>query len=216
MTGNKGVFRNVNILREFNAGSTTEIIDIYQPGWLNAYDIVTTAKYSGFITSLRLTIDISSIPELQPVPTDALADDTTINNAATETFNGNGKKCLSFYIRTSDTPIIKVADIYLFNQRPYYYLDLINYFTSAGTFDVAPDTIISCGITDAGYGLLTGNDRILLLGTAVEEVPQTAPDTTTIINNGTSSTTLLDLAPITNAIAALQNDIDSIQALLGE
>lgn len=173
MAGNKGIFRNVNILREFNASSTTEIIDIYQPGWLNPYDIISTAKYSGFITSLRLTIDISSIPILTTVQTDVLADDTTINDAATETFNGNSKKCLTFYIRTNDTPNIKVADIYLFNQRPYYYLDLINYFTSAGTFDVAPDTIISCGMTDVGHGLLTGIDRILLLGTVVEEAPST-------------------------------------------
>lgn len=171
MAGSKGIFRNINILREFNAGSTTEIIDIYQPGWLNPYDIITGAKYSGFITSLRLTIDLTSIPELTTVQTDVLADDATITDAATETFNGNSKKCLTFYLRTNDTPIIKVADIYLFNQRPYYYLDLINYFTSAGTFDVAPDTVISCGLSDVGSGLLADNDRILLLGSVIEEAP---------------------------------------------
>lgn len=168
---NKGIFRNINILKEFNAGSTTEIVDIYQPGWLNPYDIIAGAKYSGFVTSLRLTIDIKSIAEITTIATDILADDSTISSANLETFNGNPKKCLTFYIRTADTPMIKVADIYLFNQRPYYYVDLINYFTSAGTFDIAPDTIISAGLTDVGNGLLFGDDRILLLGSSVEEAP---------------------------------------------
>lgn len=171
MASGKGIFRNINILREFNASSTTEIIDIYQPGWLNPYDIVTGAKYSGFITSLRLTIDISSIPQMQEISTDLLADDVTVNQAANETFSGNSKKCLTVYVRTNDTPMIKLVDLYLFNQRPYYYLDLVPYFTSAGTFDVAADTVISCGLSDIGDGLLQYNDRILLLGTVVEEAP---------------------------------------------
>ena len=171
MASGKGIFRNINILREFNASSTTEIIDIYQPGWLNPYDIVTGAKYSGFITSLRLTIDISSIPQMQEISTDLLADDVTVNQAANETFSGNSKKCLTVYVRTNDTPMIKLVDLYLFNQRPYYYLDLVPYFTSAGTFDVAADTVISCGLSDIGDGLLQYNDRILVLGTVVEEAP---------------------------------------------
>jgi hypothetical protein len=171
MASTRGIFRNVNILHEFNASTQTQIVEVYQPGWLNALDIVSNAKYSGFITSLRLTIDITSINPMSIVESDVLDSNETVSRNNKETFNYNAKKCLSFYMRTANTPLIKIADAYLFNQRPYYYLDLINYFTSAGTFDVAPDATIACQMTDIGYGLLEGNDRVLLLGCAVEESP---------------------------------------------
>ncbi len=175
MASSRGIFRNVNILHEFNAGSGTQPIEIYQPGWLNSEDIVSNAKYSGFITSLRLTIDITSINPMSIVENDILASNETVASNNKETFNYNAKKCLSFYMKTANTPLIKIADAYLFNQRPYYYLDLINYFTSAGTFDVAPDATIACQVVDVGYGLLQGSDRVMLLGCAVEESPYSEP-----------------------------------------
>lgn len=175
MASSRGIFRNVNILHEFNASSGAQAIEIYQPGWLNSEDVVSNAKYSGFITSLRLTIDITSINPMSIVESDILASNETVTSNNKETFNYNAKKCLSFYMKTANTPLIKIADAYLFNQRPYYYLDLINYFTSAGTFDVAPDAIIACQVVDVGHGLLQGNDRVMLLGCAVEESPYSEP-----------------------------------------
>ena len=177
MASSRGIFRNVNILYEFNAGTSTSIFEVYQPGLLNSLDVVSNAKYSGFVTSLRLTIDISSIDPMSIVESDLLDGNETVSSNNKETFNYNAKKCLSFYMKTANTPLIKIADAYLFNQRPYYYLDLINYFTSAGTFDVAPDASIACQITDVGYGLLQNNDRVLLLGCVVEESPYTEPET---------------------------------------
>jgi hypothetical protein len=177
VASSRGIFRNVNILHEFNAGTGTQVVDVYQPGWLNALDIISNAKYSGFITSLRLTIDITSINSMSIVKSDIFDSNDTVDSNNKETFNYNAKKCLSFYMKTANTPLIKIADAYLFNQRPYYYLDLINYFTSAGTFDVAPDATIACQLVDVGHGLLQGNDRVMLLGCAVEEspYPETAP-----------------------------------------
>ncbi|MDZ8136320.1 MAG: hypothetical protein RM049_13590 [Nostoc sp. DedQUE04] len=168
---NPGIFRNVNILKELNAGTGTDMIELYQPGRLNSLDVVSNAKYSGFITSLRLTVDVTSIDELEVVENDTLADDATIAANAKTTFNNNPKKCLSFFIGNSDTPPIKVVDIYIFNQRPFYYISLLPYFTSATTFDVAPDSVIAVQQTEAGYGLLQDDDRILILGTVIEESP---------------------------------------------
>jgi hypothetical protein len=138
---------------------------------MSPVDIINSFRYSGFLTSLRLTIDISSIPELQTIPVDLLAGNEEQAQANQETFSGNAKKCLSLYIRNSATPIVKVADVYLFNQRPYYYLDLVNYFTTANTFDVGNDTVISAGFRDDGYGLLMDDDRVLMLGTVIEKAP---------------------------------------------
>lgn len=168
---NPGIFRNVNILHELNATNGTDMVELYQPGLLNSLDVVSNAKYSGFITSLRLTIDITSIDELKIVENDTLASDDTIAENAKITFNNNAKKCISFFMKTSATPLIKIADIYLFNQRPFYYLSLPPYFTSANTFDVAPDAVIAAQMTDVGYGLLSDDDRILILGTVIEESP---------------------------------------------
>jgi hypothetical protein len=166
-----GIFRNVNIIKELNSSSGTEMIELYQPGRLNVLDVVNNARYSGFITSLRLTIDITSINELEVISSDILASDETIAANTKDTFNGNQKKRLSFYMRNSDVPLIKIVDIYLFNQRPYYYMDLLKYFTSSATLDVAPDTQICCQMADANNGLLQNQDRIILLGTAIEESP---------------------------------------------
>ncbi|MFN6488132.1 MULTISPECIES: hypothetical protein [unclassified Nostoc] len=168
---NPGIFRNINIIKELNASTSTAMIELYQPGTLNSLDIVNNAKYSGFVTSLRLTIDIISIDELEVVENDILADDATIAANAKTTFNNNPKKCLSFFIGNSNTPPIKVADIFVFNQRPFYYLSLLPYFTSASTFDVAPDSIIAVQQRDVGYGLLQDEDRVLILGSVIEESP---------------------------------------------
>ncbi len=168
---NPGIFRNVNIIKELNASSGTDIIELYQPGWLNSLDVVNNAKYSGFITSLRLTIDITSINELEVIASDILADDETIAANTKATFQGNQKKCVTFYMRTSDTPLIKIVDVYLFNQRPYYYMDLLKYFTSSTTLDIAPDTQLCVQVRDVDNGLLLNDDRVLILGTVIEESP---------------------------------------------
>lgn len=168
---NPGVFRNVNILKELNASNGNEIVDLYQPGWLNSLDVVNNIKYSGFITSLRLTIDISSINELQTISSDILASDQVIAANSKATFSGNQKKAVSFYMQTADTPLIKIVDIFVFNQRPFYYIDLLKYFTSSATFDVAPDSRLFVQINESGNGLLQNDDRILILGTVIEESP---------------------------------------------
>lgn len=168
---NNGIFRNANIIKELNSGSSNEIIELYQPGTLNALDVVNNARYSGFVTSLRLTVDITSINELETISSDILANDETIAANTKATFNGNQKKCLSFYMRTSDTPLIKIVDVYLFNQRPYYYVDLLRFFTSSSTLDIAPDTQLCVQVSPLGNGLLENDDRVLILGTCIEESP---------------------------------------------
>lgn len=166
-----GIFRNINILKELTVASSDQILELYQPGWLNSLDVVNSAKYSGFLTSLRLTIDISSINELETIPSDELAAESTINANARETFRSNQKKCLSFYMKTFDTPLIKIVDLFLFNQRPFYYIDVIPYFTSSSTLDIAPDTQICVQVREVGNGILQNDDRILIFGTGIEESP---------------------------------------------
>ena len=217
----KGVFRNVNILHEFNP-SNPGMTELYTPGFLAPYDIESGLKYSAFITSLRLTIDITSIPELAVATSDLLASDDTIIENTKETFRGNGKKAITFYMKTSVTPLIKIADIFLFNQRPYYYVDLIDYFTSAATFDIAPDAVIAAQQTDVGYGLLQGNDRVLLIGSAVEEAPKYEPAAIiqNITNNYSSGNNPIleevDEVPLSEEIRTLAGNSDYVFMLAND
>jgi hypothetical protein len=166
---NQGIFRNVNILVEFNESNTSEAIDIYTPGYINPYDIVLGVKYSGFITSLRATIDIDSVIELIPPKISSLDTDADIEAKRNETIEATPRKCIQFYLSNSNTKPTLVAEVLLFNRVPYYFIGLIKYFTDNVTFDVAPDTIITAQLKDVGYGLLEGTDRVVIVGTAIEE-----------------------------------------------
>jgi len=178
----ESIFKNSNIIKEILPRHSSEIFDIYQPGMVSPYHHqFNHLRYSGYITSLRLTVDITSINELIQVPIDDLDSDETINQKTKDTFNNNPKKLLNIYLRNSTTPLTKVADIYLFNTRPYYYIDLLSYLTQSATFDVAPDSIVSMGISDIGDGVLGGLDRLLLLGTVIEEA--TKYSEAIVINN---------------------------------
>lgn len=63
----QSVSRNVNILYELNASnalsSINDAISIYQPGTINPENLISGANYSGFITGLRVIVNIKSIGE---------------------------------------------------------------------------------------------------------------------------------------------------------
>lgn len=173
----QGVFRNVNIITELNADNTTEAIDIYTPGIINPYDVVSGAKYSGFITSLRLTVDITSTPELILPSRDPLDSDDDDDAKTRELIYNTPRKSIALYLRNSVSKSVLVGEIVLFNRRPHYFVELLKYFSNATTFDVAPDTVVTVQMKNIGHGLLQGNDRIAILGSSVEEAPYIEPTT---------------------------------------
>lgn len=171
----EGVFRNVNIVTELNADNTTQALDIYTPGSINPYDIVSGVKYSGFITSLRLTVDISSVPELELPLDDPLDIEVDREAKEKEVIYNTPRKCISLYLRNSSSKSVLVGEILLFNRRPHYFVNLLKYFSDARTFDIASDTVITVQMKEIGYGLLQGNDRIAIIGSSVEEAPYLEP-----------------------------------------
>lgn len=162
-------FRNVNILAEINADNTTEAIDIYTPGILNPYDLVAGVKYSGFITSLRLIIDIKSVTEFILPEADPLDSDEKQRIEIQEALLDTPRKCICLYMRNASTKPILLAEIWLVNRNPYYFIKLMKYLTDANTADIAPDTVITVQMKNIGYGLLQDTDRVSIIGTAVEE-----------------------------------------------
>lgn len=175
-----GFFRNVNVLAEITPENQESPIDLYQPGTLNTGSLREGARYSGFITSLRLRIDIKSLPEID-LPVREIG---ATNQEYSERLRGvdlvSPKKRLHFFVRSSDRPAMKIASLSLFNRRPYYPLDVLTFLTDASTFDMASDAVLSAQTEDIGWGLLEDFDSLIFLGSAVEEAENTAP--TMIVN----------------------------------
>jgi len=163
-------FRNTNIITELNVSNTDQLIDIYKPGTIDLSNAVSGVSYSGFITSLRATINIKSINEFQLPQTSPL--DTAEDKARKqrEAVLSSPRILLNLYLKNSQqsTPLL-VGGILVFNRFPYYYIPLIPYFSDTSTFDIAPDTTIAVQLQDVDYGLLKNDDRITIVGSAIEE-----------------------------------------------
>lgn len=125
-----------------------------------------------------MSVNIKSIPELV-LPANNPLDSDEINQLKTkEAILKTPRKSVLLYLRNSSNSIL-VGRVLLFNRYPYYFVPLIKYFSDAATFDVAPDTVISIQVRNAGFGLLQADDRISIIGSAVEEVaiPAKQPQT---------------------------------------
>lgn len=166
-----GTFRNVNIICELTASSGSQLIDIYRPATINPNTVVAGAKYSGFITSLRMSVNIKSVSELILPDPDLLASDEAQQLKEKEVVLNTSRKSICLYVKNSLSPPVLAGEILLFNRYPYYFIDLLKYLTSSSTFDAASDTTISVQIKEVGHGLLQGDDKITIIGSAVEEAP---------------------------------------------
>lgn len=177
-------FRNVNILAEVNANSSHEIVNIYQPGLVNAGSGTgshTGVPFSGFITSLRLTVNIVSLNELIIPPSTFTQPASITETMERELILTSPKKCLSLFLKKPDILPILIGDIYLFNRRPYYFIGLLKYFSDALTFDVAPNTTIGIQQKDVGNGFLAGNDKLIIIGAGIEEAPSDSSTPVTFV-----------------------------------
>ncbi|MBD2090370.1 hypothetical protein H6F67_10940 [Microcoleus sp. FACHB-1515] len=170
-----GFFRNTNILNRLTAATGTNPIEVYKPGTLSPQSIASGVRYSGFITSLRLNVDIRSISEFDyPVPGEDQSEGE-VAAAVRDSESSSAKKQLNLLMRRDGADAVKVASLWLYNRRPYYSVDLLLYFTDAAAFDVASDTAILLQVESIGFGVLEGQDAIVIHGSAVEEGENTAP-----------------------------------------
>lgn len=177
----QGVFRNFTILKELNI-NTTDYVEIYKPNNPNLGVPGNTEIFSGFITSLRLNIFINSIPEtIFPYP-DPLDSQAEIQAELRNIQRSSPRKNIGLFLSTDTISYKKVADIILFNQKPYYYLDLLPYLTSSDSLDLAPNAALSMKVTTVGHGLLGLGDTLIVFGSALEESPIQPPDFTVNTN----------------------------------
>lgn len=161
--------RNVSIVKGFSSASGASMIQIYAPGSVTPWDRTATIRYYGFITSLRLKIDINSIPESQIPILDLTADRTERITAVRDLEWKSPRKQIDFFLKTSQIGWQQIASISLLNRLPYYHVNLLNYLTDGVAFEVGNDTRLAARIVDVGYGLLSTTDNLTIFGSAQEE-----------------------------------------------
>ncbi|HEY9813933.1 MAG TPA: hypothetical protein V6D31_10440, partial [Candidatus Sericytochromatia bacterium] len=126
-----------------------------------------TIGNSGFVTTLRLTININSIQEASfPY----IPDDTPpniIQEILNEVAINTEFKEITLYCKKGNGLWVRPINIKIFNKQPYYEVPLMRFFSDANTIDVAEDFSLGIGMK-AGY-VLALEDEITIYGTAVEE-----------------------------------------------
>lgn len=161
--------RTQQILTSFNQGESALKI-IYRPSDISPYDRVQTLRFYGFITSLRMRCDINSIAEGDMPNLDADSSRMDRLLALRDMEWKSPRKQISFFLRTSRVDWEPIFDVSLLNRLPYYQVNLLPYFTDNISFDTSNDCLIGAQITNAGYGLLEGTDRISIYGSVREEI----------------------------------------------
>lgn len=170
MQAQQSYSRNTNIIHQFTATSGTGLKILYQPSSTNRYDRVDTLKFYGFITSLRLMIDISSVSEA-PIPDISDVASSQERLIAVRAMEWESpRKQLELLIKTSKTDWYRIAFISLLNREPYYHVDLMPYLTNNLSFDTGNDFLLAARIVNVGYGLLQNVDIVTVFGSVKEEI----------------------------------------------
>jgi hypothetical protein len=175
----QSIQRSVNILKRFNA-SVNGVQIIYQPSLTTALDRIQSLRFYGFVTSLRCTVDIKSIPEA-PIPdVEPTATRAEKLTAVRDMEWLSARKELEILMKVSGSGWLPIAAISLLNRVPHYMINLLPYFTDNVSFDMANDAVLGARIVDAGYGLLSGNDHVTIFGSVREEIVSLPTDSTEI------------------------------------
>lgn len=162
--------RSVTILKRFTHAAESSVLVLYEPGFTSPFDLLQTTRYYGFITDLRLLVNINSIDEQELPDLDATSSRNERLTAFRDMEWKSRRKELALYLEASGQPACKIASISLLNRSPYYHVNLVPYFTDNAIINVGNDARILGQIVNAGYGLLEPNDEVVVFGSVKEEV----------------------------------------------
>lgn len=168
--------RSVTILRQFLSAHSGNFQVIYEPGLASPWDQIAVNRYYGFITDLRMKVKIRSIPE-KPLPELDVEQSRTQRITAVRDMEWTGERYqFGLYMECSNSPLLHIASVSLLNRIPYYHVNLMPYFTDNAIINIANDARILGRVEDAGYGLLSGDDDLVIFGSCKEEFT-TLPET---------------------------------------
>ncbi len=162
--------RSTTILKRFSSASTNQMTVLYEPGFSTPWDLLPTTRYCGFVTDLRAKVQIRSMEEQELPELEVTATRTERITAVRDMEWKGRRKEFALFLETSGVGPTKIAAISLLNRVPYYHINLMPYFTDNGIVNVAADARILGRVEDAGYGLLQGEDELVIFGSVKEEV----------------------------------------------
>jgi hypothetical protein len=168
--------KSTNILKKLTSASSTNMIVLYEPGTVTPWDVVPTTRYYGFITDLRMKVQIKSIAESEIPQLDITSTRTERILAVRDMEWNSPRKELEIFLETSSQAQTHIATVSLLNRQPYYHVNLLPYLSDLGVFNVANDARLLARVKDAGYGLLQGTDELAVFGSVKEEVTTLPPD----------------------------------------
>lgn len=172
--------RTSQILSAFGEGNNSLQI-IYQPSAITPFDRVQTLRFYGFITSLRMKVDINSLVEADIPNLDADTSRTERLTALRDMEWKAPRKQIAFYMKTSRIDWQPIFDVSLMNRLPYYQVNLLPYLTDNISFDTGNDFLLGAQIVDVGYGTLQASDRVILFGSVREEITTLPTDSKEIM-----------------------------------
>ncbi|NER83608.1 MAG: hypothetical protein F6K42_29490 [Leptolyngbya sp. SIO1D8] len=179
------------IIENLSTGSGQGIQIIYEPSQTSPYDRVPALRYYGFITDLRLKVDISSLPQTA-IP------DIDISTSRTERaerirqmeWESDRYEMQLLMQDTYSGGWLEIARLSLLNRSPYYQINILRYMTDQIALNVANDARLGMQFIDAGYGLPKSEDSLVIFGAVREEITAIPTDSEEITLSNAYSKTL--------------------------
>lgn len=166
--------RNESFALKLDATSGDRVITVWEPRH-STEDAVYLQEaehviLNGFIKNLRVKAQINSISEVT-------LPNLTIEQSRVERLNlvrnlewTSARKHLKLHVATSPGVWFDIATVSLLNVPPYRLINLMEYFTPGLALELGATGAIGVSMENAGYGLLSGNDELIIYGSATCEV----------------------------------------------
>lgn len=156
------------------SNSADRIVTIFEPR------ITTTeAQYlqnsehvivNGFVKSLRARTNITSIPEVD-LPNIPIEDSRTERLSKVRNIEWKEpRKHLKLWTKNASNSWFHIATVSLLNIPPYRLFDLQVYFSANLMIELGESGAIGASIENAGYGLLSGQDEVVIFGSGTTEI----------------------------------------------
>lgn len=126
--------------------------------------------FFAFIDTLRISIRLPSLEEKE-LPADFEELDDAQRRAIIRTFFYDGPNMIFELSIVKGGQEFKPAIIGIVNRPPFYHFSLMTYLTDAAVFPLAAGCELKARVLDVGWGGLSGDDEIIIFGSARTEAP---------------------------------------------
>lgn len=167
--------RNRTIATKLNIDNGAAVVTIFECNGVSnksKYNTASDVITNGYIKNLRAKATIKSLAEVQ-MPVFNIEDTQSIR--AQKSLNlewGSARKQMDCYISWNNSSWFCVGSVSLLNPSgyPYRSYNLQDVYTDNLALELGDNGRIGIGISDAGYGLLSGADEVIIYGSYLEEV----------------------------------------------